>query len=206
MTDICGRRGSPDSRIRGPAWRVYCATDDDYEECRKGGDATDDGPGRPPHRRRLRRAKRRPGEGRPRQAAQENAAPENATPANTHPPLLAWPEGEYERYLQEVQATRRSRSQVATGSNGAVTVALNGFAARAGRSVAPELESCATVCFELDGICCVLEVDIRRLSMNGYRGGTTSGTPSAIMSSCVTSRPERNTRFPSGEKPNDSVM
>ncbi|MDA8018959.1 MAG: gamma-glutamyltransferase [Thermoanaerobaculia bacterium] len=48
------------------------------------------------------------------------------------PSLIDWPDGEYEYYLHEVQAIRRSRSQVATGENGAVTVALNGFAARAG--------------------------------------------------------------------------
>jgi gamma-glutamyltranspeptidase/glutathione hydrolase len=48
------------------------------------------------------------------------------------PSLLAWPEGEYDHFLHEVQATRRSEAQVATGENGAVTTALNGFAARAG--------------------------------------------------------------------------
>ena len=48
------------------------------------------------------------------------------------PTLMAWPDGEYEHYLHDVQAMSRTRAQVATGKNGAVTVALNGFAARAG--------------------------------------------------------------------------
>lgn len=58
--------------------------------------------------------------------------PATVAPKNGRPPMLAWPVGEYEHYLLEVQAARRERSQVATGKNGAVTVALNGFAARAG--------------------------------------------------------------------------
>lgn len=48
------------------------------------------------------------------------------------PTLMAWPEGEVERYLHDIQLRNLERAEVATGSNGAVVVALNGFAARAG--------------------------------------------------------------------------
>jgi len=43
----------------------------------------------------------------------------------------AWPKGEYERFLQ-AQDVDRTEAGVATGRNGAVTVAYNGLAARAG--------------------------------------------------------------------------
>src|SRR5262249_56908078 len=43
----------------------------------------------------------------------------------------AWPKGEYERYLK-AQAVDRTEASVGTGRNGAVTVAYNGLAARAG--------------------------------------------------------------------------
>ncbi len=52
--------------------------------------------------------------------------------SDDRPTLMAWPDGEYEHYLHDVQAVSRTQAQVATGRNGAVTVALNGFAARAG--------------------------------------------------------------------------
>lgn len=42
-----------------------------------------------------------------------------------------WPAGEYERFLK-AQETERTRADVATGRKGAVTVAYNGLAARAG--------------------------------------------------------------------------
>lgn len=42
-----------------------------------------------------------------------------------------WPKGEYEQYIQ-AQDVDRTRAGVATGRNGAVTVAYNGIAARAG--------------------------------------------------------------------------
>ena len=44
----------------------------------------------------------------------------------------AWPADERTHYLHEVQATTRTTAGVASGSQGAVTVAYNGFAARAG--------------------------------------------------------------------------
>src|SRR5262249_51106088 len=43
----------------------------------------------------------------------------------------AWPKGEYERFLKG-QEMIRTEAGVATGRNGAVTVAYNGLAARAG--------------------------------------------------------------------------
>ena len=43
----------------------------------------------------------------------------------------AWPAGEYQRFL-DAQDMRRTQAGVASGKNGAVTVAYNGFAARAG--------------------------------------------------------------------------
>src|SRR5262249_597830 len=43
----------------------------------------------------------------------------------------AWPKGEYER-LMKAQEVDRMEAGVATGRNGAVTVAYNGIAARAG--------------------------------------------------------------------------
>jgi gamma-glutamyltranspeptidase / glutathione hydrolase len=43
----------------------------------------------------------------------------------------AWPKGEYERFLQ-AQDVDRTEAGLATGRNGAVTVAYNGLAARAG--------------------------------------------------------------------------
>src|SRR5262245_63463233 len=43
----------------------------------------------------------------------------------------AWPKGEYERFLR-AQDADRTEAGVATGRNGAVTVAYNGVAARAG--------------------------------------------------------------------------
>ena len=42
-----------------------------------------------------------------------------------------WPNGEYERFLS-TQNVDRTKADVATGTNGAVTVAYNGIAARAG--------------------------------------------------------------------------
>ena len=51
-------------------------------------------------------------------------APVNLSPAN-------WPKGEYERFLQ-AQDVDRTEAGVATGRSGAVTVAYNGLAARAG--------------------------------------------------------------------------
>src|SRR5437588_4134584 len=44
---------------------------------------------------------------------------------------LAWPKGEYEQFMQ-AQEKERTEAGVATGRNGAVTVAYNGLAARAG--------------------------------------------------------------------------
>ena len=50
-------------------------------------------------------------------------------PVNLSP--AAWPVGEVERFLR-IQGTDHTRASVATGRNGAVTVAYNGLAARAG--------------------------------------------------------------------------
>jgi gamma-glutamyltranspeptidase/glutathione hydrolase len=44
---------------------------------------------------------------------------------------IAWPKGEYERFIK-AQEVNRKEAAVATGRNGAVTVAYNGVAARAG--------------------------------------------------------------------------
>src|SRR5262245_22256908 len=52
------------------------------------------------------------------------AAPTDISPAT-------WPKGEYERFLA-AQSVDHTRAGVATGTNGAVTVAYNGIAARAG--------------------------------------------------------------------------
>ena len=42
-----------------------------------------------------------------------------------------WPKGEYDRFLS-AQNVDRTKANVGTGTNGAVTVAYNGIAARAG--------------------------------------------------------------------------
>src|SRR6266446_6561950 len=60
------------------------------------------------------------------------------TPSTTLAPKEAvhlsptvWPKGEYERFVK-AQGVDRTEAGVATGRNGAVTVAYNGLAARAG--------------------------------------------------------------------------
>src|SRR5262245_53546342 len=52
------------------------------------------------------------------------AAPTDISPAT-------WPKGEYERFVA-AQNVDHTQAGVATGTNGAVTVAYNGIAARAG--------------------------------------------------------------------------
>src|SRR5688572_22118391 len=54
-----------------------------------------------------------------------------APPAVTDVSPAVWPKGEYERFIA-AQDVDRTKAGVATGRNGAVTVAYNGIAARAG--------------------------------------------------------------------------